>query len=331
MRNKLETIEGQLQTLADFRKRPVLCIIGELNGETVQEVRRILPELRDSEDRYPEKLSVLLESPGGYIEDSYRIALALREHVKDLEVLVPNMAKSAATFFCLAANTIYLGPHGELGPLDPQRQNLRGSAVYVSALESFNALHHLLGYSLDSLDGVVQHLLAASFRREAPMDIPYAIEHAQPLVAAIVSALFSQVDPRELGDAGMALAVSEEYAERAMRRWGYSNVEPKKRQEIARRLTWGYPSHGFVIDFTEAKEIGLNVEEIDPDAELLCQLTLRSTTDFIGLQFPDTKSNQAETNGETEIEGEERSKHDTEKGDETSERSPDGRPHAISA
>ena len=191
-----------LHTLATERQRPILCIIGNLDEDAVAEVRDLLPQLRDIDNRYAKKLSVLLESPGGSPEHTYRIALGLREYVDDLEVLVPRWAKSAATLFCLAADSIHLGLHGELGPLDPQIHNLRGSFMREPALESFNGLSQLLGYSLDSWDGVLKHLLAASFRRKAPMDLPYAMEHAQPLFAAIVSPLFSKVDLHELGGGG---------------------------------------------------------------------------------------------------------------------------------
>ena len=185
-------IQSALQGLATKRRRPILCFYGDMDQESVQMVRHIAPQLKASNE-----LSVLLDSPGGYIDAAYRIVLTLREHAKDIEVLVPQWAKSAATFFCLAANTIYIGRYGELGPLNPQRLNPKGSAMRISALESFKALDQLFVFSLDSLDGIVQHLLNNA---PAPMDIPYAIEHAQPLFAAIVSPLYSQVDPHELGN-----------------------------------------------------------------------------------------------------------------------------------
>ena len=109
-------IQSALQVLATKRRRPILCFYGDMDQESVQMVRHIVPQLKAFNE-----LSVLLDSPGGYTEDAYRIVLTLREHAKDIEVLVPQWAKSAATFFCLAANTIYIGRYGELGPLDPHR------------------------------------------------------------------------------------------------------------------------------------------------------------------------------------------------------------------
>ena len=292
-----QEMQSALQGLATKRRRPVLCFYGDMDPVSVQMIRRIAPKLEESS-----KLSVLLHSPGGNIEDAYRIVLTLREYAEDIEVLVPQWAKSAATFFCLAANTIYIGRYGELGPLDPQMLNLKGSAMRISALESFKALDQLLDFSLDSLYGIVQNL-----SNNAPMDIPYAIEHAQPLFSAIVSPLYSQVDPHELGNAGRSLAISEEYAMRVMERWGYSEMEDDERRWIVRRLVWDYPTHGFVIDLEEAKQIGLKAKRLDHECDEMCRetLALLNSADiphYIDIESPppdvQDKENRHEPKGE---------------------------------
>ena len=297
LRKMERKIQSALQGLATKRRRSVLCFYGDMDQKSVQRVRRIASQLKASN-----KLSVLLDSPGGYIEDAYRIVLTLREYAEDIEVLVPRWAKSAATFFCLAANTIYIGRYGELGPPDPQMLDLQGSAMLIPALESFKALDQLFIFSLDSLDGIVQQLL-----NNAPMDIPYAIEHAQPLFAAIVSPLYSQVDPYELGNAGRALATSEEYAMRVMERWGYSEMEDDARRWTVRHLVWNYPTHGFVIDLKEAKQIGLKAERLDYDCDEMCReiLELLDSADisgYIGIEVPppdvQDKENRHEPKGE---------------------------------
>ena len=308
-----QEIQKALQDLAIKRRRPVLCFCGDMDTESVQRVRSIAPQLKVFD-----KLSVLLDSPGGYIEDAYRIILTLREYAQDIEVLVPQWAKSAATFFSLSANIIYIGQYGELGPLDPQRLNLQGSLKPVSALESFKALDQLLKYSMDSLDGIVQNLLM-----NAPMDVPYAIEHAQPLFAAIVSPLYSQVDPHELGESGRSLAISEEYAMRVMRRWGYTEIEDNDRWQIARRLTWDYPTHGFVIDLVEAQQIGLNAERLDNESDKMCWKVLDifnkiAVPDYIGIEIPPQEVQCKEN------------RHDNKpKGEKIAERSPDGKQNSV--
>ncbi len=320
-----EEIQEALQTLAAKRQRPVLCLLGDMDQHSLHTVRALALELETFNT-----VSVLLNSPGGDIEDAYRMALALREYAQDIEVLVPAWAKSAATFFCLAADTIHIGRYGELGPLDPQRLNLRGSAMPVSALESFNALYQLLTYSLDSLDGIIQRLLMNA----PPMDIPYAIEHAQPLFAAIVSPLYSRVDLHELGEAGRSLAISEDYAVRVMERWGYSEIGNDERRQIARRLTWGYPTHGFVIDLTEAQQVGLNAERLDDESDVLCWkirdiFNRAAIPSYIDIAFPHPQNNHSNLDDDQIFQGEKNEHDDEPKGEETAESSPDGQQNSV--
>ena len=268
-------LDSLLDRLAISRGRPVLCLSCDMDWTCVAEVRRISEQLEGVDE-----LSILLDSSGGDIECAYRSILALRDVVDDIEVLVPGWAKSAATFFCLAADSIHIGRYGELGPLDPQRRDRTGSSRPVSALESSKALDQLLDYSLQSLDGIVSLLLD-----QTHMDIPHAIESSQPLFAAIASSLYGQVDPHELGESARGLSISEEYAVRVMERWGYSDLEAPDIRLIVRKLVWDYPTHGFVIDLKEAKEIGLNAERLDETSDSMSRAILDGIGSFIGLRL----------------------------------------------
>ena len=249
-----------LEDLATLRQRPVLYLHGDMDYNSVNLVQAAAPLFEEFKE-----LSILLVSLGGDIESAYRMILALRESVGDIEVLVPYWAKSAATFFCLAANSIHMGKRGELGPLDPQLIDRTGSARPVSALESFHSLEHLLSYSIDSLHRIVQLV-----RTMSPMDVPSAIEHSHQPFAAIVSPLYSQVDPHELGEAGRALSESEEYAIRVME-WSYADITSDAMRQIARSLVYDYPTHGFVIDLIEARAIGLKAARMEPVSDAVCQ------------------------------------------------------------
>ena len=234
------------------------------------------------------ELSVLLQSPGGYAAETYRMLLDLRNYVDDIEVLVPYEAKSAATLFCLGSNEIYMGLYGELGPLDPQILDRTGSPIRSSALKSFKALEQLLEHSLSSLSGIVRLLPEL-----APMDVPNAIDHAKPLFASIASPLYEQIDPHRLGEEGMYLAEIEEYAVRAMQRRDHiyqdelPSVEDADEQlrELAHKLVWDYPSHDFVIDLQEAKSINLNAESLDIHSDALGRQILNqmSSGPFFGV------------------------------------------------
>ena len=62
-------------------------------------------------------------------------------------MIVPKMAKSAATMICFGADRILLGPTSELGPIDPQipKRDESGKVVdYQAAHEIIEAYEELL-------------------------------------------------------------------------------------------------------------------------------------------------------------------------------------------
>lgn len=65
-------------------------------------------------------LHLMLHSPGGDGETAIRIARAAQSRCKELTVIVPDQAKSAATLLSLGAHHIMMGPASDLGPIDPQ-------------------------------------------------------------------------------------------------------------------------------------------------------------------------------------------------------------------
>lgn len=84
-------------------------------------------------------LHVLLASPGGDGETAIRMVRSLQSRCSELTVLVPDMAKSAATLLCLGADRILMGPAGDLGPVDPQFQiggrSLASAKEIVAAID----------------------------------------------------------------------------------------------------------------------------------------------------------------------------------------------------
>ncbi len=120
--NDLRDFQNDLNALANERGRLVLLLNCLMVDEYLADVKDIVKAMSVSDNtfRNHKQLSVLLKSPGGLATDTYKLILALRTCAEDIEVLVPDYAKSAATFFCLGSDTIYMGWAGELGPLDPQ-------------------------------------------------------------------------------------------------------------------------------------------------------------------------------------------------------------------
>ena len=87
----------------------------------------------------PDKeLDVLLSSPGGSGEMALRMVQSMQDQCRAVRVIVPDMAKSAATVLCLGADEVVMGPAGDLGPIDPQM--ILQSRFMVSAKELVQAV-----------------------------------------------------------------------------------------------------------------------------------------------------------------------------------------------
>lgn len=72
-------------------------------------------------DADPEKdLHLMLASLGGDGETAVRLVRAAQDHCRELVVVIPDQAKSAATLIALGAHRIVMGTTGDLGPIDPQ-------------------------------------------------------------------------------------------------------------------------------------------------------------------------------------------------------------------
>lgn len=92
-------------------------------------------------------LHLLLVSPGGDGEAAIRLARMAQASSRRFVVLVPELAKSAATILALGAHEIVMGPTSDLGPIDPQIFIPRRG--YVSAKDLTNAVK-------DALDDVAE-------------------------------------------------------------------------------------------------------------------------------------------------------------------------------
>jgi len=65
-------------------------------------------------------LDLILHSPGGSLASAESFVTYLRSKFRHIRVVVPQFALSAATMIACAADSIVLGKHSFLGPIDPQ-------------------------------------------------------------------------------------------------------------------------------------------------------------------------------------------------------------------
>lgn len=223
-------------------------------------IRGLLEKLGKMENLY-----VLINSPGGDPHSAYRIVNYFYNHTKNLYVLVVNYAKSAATVFCLGAKKIYMGKTAELGPIDILIVDPKDNTNLISILDSFRTVDYLREYTVNTINYIVNFL---TNKDNFGMDKYIALSESEKFVKDIITPLYEQINPLELGSFNRKLNLALEYGIKIMKRHSDLNFENIFR--TVWKLTWGYPAHDFVIDLEEAKEIGLPVLEMDTKIEDIC-------------------------------------------------------------
>lgn len=237
--------------LASIHKSTVVTIVlpkGPLLPKHLFEIQKLIGEKKCK------KMDIILHSSGGDINIAYQIIDILRNHCEDMTVVVPIYAKSAATLFIFGSDKIIMGELAEVGPLDAQIiEREKGGRKYTSALNPFKTLEELQRFSLETLDVTVKLLL-----RRAELSVEEAIKHGMDFASNISTPLLAQLNTEKIGEYSRALAVGKEYGERLLKR--YTKWEDEvERDAILEKVVRGYPSHGYIIDYKELKEIGFDV------------------------------------------------------------------------
>ena len=172
------------------------------------------------------KLLLLVNSPGGLVQSSYKVARALRKTFKEIIVFVPHIAASGGTLLALTGNKIVMGMMSQLSPLDPQAK-IEGGAVSANSVVD---AHQFVTRLFDDL---------------SVEDAPYSYK-----------ALADKCDGVDIRDALASLSLMEEYILEILEDCGYSKEECKK---ISHSIVRGFKTHDEVINIDKAKKLGLNV------------------------------------------------------------------------
>lgn len=238
------------QSFTDKRQNPTLFLLLDepLNWTHAWSIRNLL------KGKKIKHLDVVIRSGGGDIHVAYVIVQLLRSHAEIISACVPFYATSAATLICIGADEIILDELAYLGPLDPQ-YNKRGNDSIekhqTSSLDLFQSLGALKKFSTESFEEVVRRLLLADI-----LSPDRCVEQAAKFSHGITDALFTKLSPEVFGEHERHLEMSARYAMQILRRCGKWTSD-EKIVSLAQQLVYGYPSHGYIIDFQELKNIGL--------------------------------------------------------------------------
>lgn len=206
-------------------------------------------------------LKVLLDSPGGSLDSAYVTVLYLRAYVKNLEVYVPNRAKSASTLLAVGADRAYLSAFGELGPLDTQIPDPRNPTTDVSALDCYQSVDYVREFGFKTISKLLPQLILSTERQ---IPVSALLDTASTFALRSVEPILKSIKALDFGGWGRSLKIGEHYARKLLQ---IKAADPERvspsylsANHIAHELVYGYPHHLFPIDYREASRLGLEVE-----------------------------------------------------------------------
>lgn len=239
-----------------------------------------------------EQINLVVHSPGGDGTITEKIIDICRAHLaganKKLRVIVPNVAKSAATILALGTDEIIMGYTSELGPIDPQVPiTVSGMTHWVSAFAF-----------VEARDKLLEQITEATKKKEptvglltelAGLNIPFTDEMENQIG-------FAKKTATTLLNKYMLVPVHQNAKTRK------KNAEAIAEKLLSKTL---FPVHGHYINGQTAKDIGLQVELLgkdDPIWTLIWDYYMRCEVQMnIPLQPPQIKTKLFESGNQISL------------------------------
>lgn len=264
----LKEIDEIIRRVGKARDCDIIAYFGDIDRAGANKVLKLVKARNCKKN-----VILMLATFGGDANGAYRIARAVQYKYKTAKrikekgdprfsLFVPTYCKSAGTILALGADEIIMAPEAELGPIDVQMRKQDEIGESTSGLTPRQAIQNLRKQS----EGLFQSFFRKlRFDSDLGFSTKMASEIASNLTIGLMNPIFGQIDPMRLAEVERMLEISVQYG----RRLAVTNL---RGEEALARLVDSYPSHGFVIDFEEAKEIFRTVVEPDKDLNRLGEL-----------------------------------------------------------
>ena len=195
-------------------------------------------------EKHPKRLNVALvfTTYGGTPHPAYRLARTLKRLYEKFTLFIFGYCKSAGTLVAIGADEIVLSDFGELGPLDVQLLKDDEVIGRSSGLDLQEALGQL---NLNIYDIFQDCLLRTLQSGGGAITTKTAADIASSIAIGLISPIAGQIDPLRLGEVARSVRIAKDYGMRLN----------NSREMTIHRLVSDYPSHSFVIDYEEAKDL----------------------------------------------------------------------------
>lgn len=222
--------------IGDYQKKTganLIVMIDQIFPDNMTYLEELLHQCDPSKP-----VHMLLASPGGDGETAIRIVRSIQSRCTQLTILIPDMAKSAATILCLGADKLIFGPGGDLGPVDPQMRFANGTLASAKEI-------------VEAVDEAERRITA------------------NPETFPLFANLLAEVNMLMVEQARSALTRSEALVTEALS--ANSQRTPEEIQHLAETLKSPLiddpASHSAVIPVDSAKQFGLPAEAANYTSE----------------------------------------------------------------
>lgn len=234
-----------VSAVAEWRDADVFLLAGDLTDEVGHRFIDTCPTLSGARN-----CILFLTTRGGSMDAAYRITRCVKNRYPegDFMLVVDRLCKSAGTLIAVGADTLVMTDRAELGPLDTQVRVRDEFGEQQSGLIDNDALRYLNEEVFNSFRGHLSRLLTLG---NSELTTQTALRVASELTLGLFGGIYKQIGPTRFGETARAIQVALEYGYRV----NGSNV----REGALEKLVTGYPSHGFVIDRLESRDLFYNV------------------------------------------------------------------------
>lgn len=241
------TIKDAIMQLESVRESTVISYFADPKGVIELQDCLVLDDNLNSikpQNGKIKRLDLVLNSYGGFIDAAYKYVRICREYAEEFNVIVPLVAKSAATGICLGADKIIMTAISELGPLDPMIQHPFQPKVQVPARSIRDYFEFLKKTGVEEVSEKIKMHISRT------------------------------LDPYLIGSYEGALKSAQQIAEMLLQQYHLKEAVPHKSKEIAQKLTEYFYSHSFVIDRKLAEDLGLKIERAEDNSMLIGAIKL---------------------------------------------------------
>lgn len=234
-----------LATVAEANEGDIFLFSAEVNYANAD----TFVELVRSQKSKRNNCVLILTTNGGDPDAGYRMVRIIKRYYQKLILYVFGACKSTGTLIALGADEIKMGDYGEFGPLDIQltRDDEMSNTSGLSYLQSLTQLNEQIFRTFEN------NFLNLKQKSSNTITTRTAAEIGSKLAVGLISPISAQLDPVKLGEVHRAIKIADAYGKRLC----------TNNEKNLSKLIVGYPSHGFVIDLEEAKELFKNVSYVN--------------------------------------------------------------------